>query len=121
MTLLKHGLEKDSQGSILITDILTGITLFEGYVRQCIHCQHTWIYKPGSGIRRGFCENCHGFTCGHPACDTCYHKEKQVEDIEAIDRGNRAAIEAMGRRSALREALGNELKDKRRGKGRGKD
>lgn len=102
---LKHGREQDSQGVLTITDIDTGERLFEGYLRQCMHCQYTWTYKPGSGIRRGFCVNCNGFICGKPRCDTCYHKEKQVEDLEAIYLKNKRAIEAAVRQHDLRELI----------------
>ena len=36
--------------------------------RQCQHCQTSWVYKPGSGNKRGFCFNCNGITCGRKAC-----------------------------------------------------
>jgi hypothetical protein len=107
VTLLKNGLQQSSQGILLITDIESGKTLFEGYLRQCIHCQNTWTYTPGSGIQRGFCKRCNGHLCGRSQCDTCYHKEKQIEDIEAIYRRNRAAIEAGVRQRILWEAIGS--------------
>jgi len=40
----------------------------EAEMRQCIHCQYSWIYRPGSGARRGFCLKCYGVTCGRPGC-----------------------------------------------------
>lgn len=40
----------------------------EGETRQCIHCQKTWQYVPGSGDRRGWCCRCMGFICAEPAC-----------------------------------------------------
>ena len=30
----------------------------EGECRQCVHCQYTWEYRPGSGIERGYCLRC---------------------------------------------------------------
>lgn len=109
---LKHGLESSSQGLILVTDIQSGKTLFEGYVRQCVHCQNTWTYRPGSGIARGFCRRCSGHTCGQPKCETCYHKEKRIEDMEAIYLMNKRAIEAAVRQQILREAIFGSLRDR---------
>lgn len=40
----------------------------EGETRQCVHCQFTWEYIPGSGRERGFCLNCRGLLCGAKAC-----------------------------------------------------
>lgn len=49
----------------------------------CCHCQATWIVKKGSGIKRGFCQNCMGYTCGNPTCEACVPAERQIENIEA--------------------------------------
>lgn len=43
--------------------------------RQCVHCQYTWEYKPGSGNRRGFCLNCHGLLCMRAEC---HAQQKQL-------------------------------------------
>ena len=43
----------------------------EGETRQCAHCQFTWIYRPGSGIKRRVCLKCMGLTCGRPECVPC--------------------------------------------------
>src|SRR5262249_2008331 len=40
----------------------------EGEGRQCVHCQFMWEYRPGSGIRRGFCLRCNGWLCGREVC-----------------------------------------------------
>ena len=40
----------------------------EGETRQCIHCQFTWKYSPGSGDRRGYCVKCGGFVCARAQC-----------------------------------------------------
>jgi hypothetical protein len=43
-----------------------------GETRQCVHCQYTWVYQPGSGNRRGFCTKCNGLLCGSKKCfDSC--------------------------------------------------
>ena len=105
MVMLKHGTARSSQGVLIVTNLETGRVIHEGYVRQCIHCQYTWEYKPGSGTIRGYCTRCDGFTCGRPACDTCYHKERHIDDLEAIERMNRASIEALVRQQVLRELI----------------
>lgn len=113
MVLLER-VDRKPAGFITITDIPTGKTLFEGNVRSCVHCGFIWTYRPGSGILRGFCKNCVGHLCGKPKCFNCYPKEQQIEDIEAIARGNRAAIEAAVRQQNLREQIHQYLKKKRR-------
>ena len=107
--MLKH-VSNNPVGIVLITDIDTGKTLWEGEVRQCKHCQYTWKYKPGSGNLRGFCWKCNGHTCGRKQCESCYHKEKRVEDLEAIERRNRASIEAAVRQQDLREHMFSDIK-----------
>lgn len=37
-------------------------------LRQCCLCQATWIYRPGSGEKRGFCLHHMGLLCGQKAC-----------------------------------------------------
>jgi len=109
MTMLKH-VSKRPIGIVLITDIESGKTLFEGEVKQCIHCQYTWRYKPGSGALRGICWRCNGPLCGRKQCSVCYHKEKRIEDMEAVVRRNRAAVEAAVRRQELRERIYQDLR-----------
>jgi|SRR5882672_6090773 len=41
---------------------------FDGETRQCVHCQFTWEYKPGSGRKYGLCLSCNGLVCGNPWC-----------------------------------------------------
>lgn len=53
-----------------------------GGTRQCVHCQATWVAKPGSGVLRGWCQNCNGFVCGI-GCAECVHWEQKVENAEA--------------------------------------
>ncbi len=116
MTMLNSG-GRHNMGEVRYSDRETGKTLFEGYLRQCMHCQHTWTYKPGSGILRGFCHNCNGWTCGNFPCQTCYHKEKQIEDMETlgtiladgtwsrVEKRAAQVIEAALRRQGLREEI----------------
>lgn len=97
--------DKNPAGFLTVVDNETGKVIMEAGLRQCIHCQYTWIYQPGSGILRGFCFRCNGHTCGRVACQDCYHYEKQIEDIEAIAWNSKQAIEAAVRRQAQAEIL----------------
>lgn len=54
----------------------------EGVTVSCVHCQHMWIYRPGSGTLRGYCQRCMGYICG-AGCMECVPWEKQCENIEA--------------------------------------
>ena len=46
--------------------------------RQCVHCQRTWVYQPGSKNQRGFCLKCYGVLCGNPVClKECMPYEKR--------------------------------------------
>jgi len=38
---------------------------------KCVHCQHIWIVKRGSGRKRGWCLKCMGPTCGSQSCMEC--------------------------------------------------
>lgn len=56
--------------------------LVEGQTLSCVHCQHTWELKRGSGKLRGYCQNCAGYVCG-PGCLECVPVERRVENVEA--------------------------------------
>jgi len=47
----------------------------EGETRQCVHCQYTWEYVPGSGTRRGWCLKHGGFICARPECE---HQQQEL-------------------------------------------
>lgn len=49
---------------------------------SCCHCGRVWMWVPGSGRRRGFCQCCNQFTCGSTACDKCVPVEQLLENIE---------------------------------------
>ena len=104
MTMLKH-VSRQSAGEIRVVDRGTGKLLFEGSLRQCIHCQFTWTYKPGSGHLAGWCFRCGGFICHKIACQDCYHKEQRIEDIENIAFANKRKIEAAVRLQRWRERV----------------
>ncbi len=61
-------------------------TVFEGNLRQCCHCSFVWIYRPGSGINRGFCHKCEDHICGKDVCFICYPAEQRDEDMERAAR-----------------------------------
>jgi len=106
MVVYLQQVSRQNAGEVLWTSLADGNKLFEGFVRQCKHCQFTWTYKPGSGRVASYCKNCDGFICHKPSCQNfCYPAEQFVEDVEAIERGNRAAIEALVRKQQWREAI----------------
>ena len=52
---------------------------------RCCHCGRIWQWLKGSGRLRGYCQRCHGVTCG-PTCPMgghCVPIEKAVELMEA--------------------------------------
>jgi len=52
----------------------------EQETRQCIHCQKTWIYQPGSKRKYGFCLKCFGIVCATCAGKDCPGPfQKQIE------------------------------------------
>jgi len=51
--------------------------------KMCAHCGKSWIPVQGSGIRRGVCLRCYGYTCGDPGCDACVPMEQMIENMEA--------------------------------------
>lgn len=58
-----------------------------GETLMCVHCQRHWVVQPGSGMKRGFCFNCNGPTCGKKNCEEhCVPFEKAIEQIEAQGR-----------------------------------
>lgn len=50
---------------------------------RCCHCGCHWEVVAGSGIERGFCTRCVGYTCGKPACMACVPVERRLENVEA--------------------------------------
>lgn len=59
-----------------------GGELQDGETLSCVHCQHTWELKKGSGKVRGFCTSCMGYHCGGPQCWDCVPLEQRLENIE---------------------------------------
>ena len=105
MTLLKVTAPKNA-GRYTLTDRFTGELLYESDLLQCGHCQHTWRYRVGSGILRGFCRVCMRHRCMRPGCpEKCYTFEQRTQDLEDIERRNRGSIEAAVRQQELREHI----------------
>lgn len=48
----------------------------------CTHCNKIVVVKPGSGIERGFCHNCHAPHCGGKKCWDCVPFERKLEEWE---------------------------------------
>jgi hypothetical protein len=76
---------KAARSGILISTPLDGGPPTTIVTVSCIHCAYTWLYRPGSGKRRGWCMKCHGILCGRPHCVAmgCVHREQLLENIEA--------------------------------------
>lgn len=55
----------------------------ERELRQCILCQATWIYQPGSGARRGFCLHHMGLLCGRKECMDACRNDSHVPFFDA--------------------------------------
>lgn len=53
---------------------------------MCVHCGRHWIWRQGSGKRRGFCMNCMGITCGNQKCVECLPIEKRMTLFETGKR-----------------------------------
>lgn len=67
------------QGTVIITDLNNNTQEFD--TQCCVHCRKHWIFKKGSGRKRGFCIKCMGPTCGCKECDNCIPYEKVIEKI----------------------------------------
>lgn len=65
-----------ANGAIIVDGMHIADTL------KCVHCGHVWIPIKGSGRVRGWCNHCHGVTCGSEKCNKCYPFEKQLDDYE---------------------------------------
>jgi len=78
---------RNPAGYISITE--PGKRTIEQDTKQCVHCGGHFQVVPGSGIKRGYCRNCMGVTCGKPECNTCLPFQKWMDLIEANDRRQR--------------------------------
>lgn len=78
---MSHGVKKPS-GTLIQVDTATGRE-YQSDTLKCIHCQRTWVHRPGSGKIRGFCRNCNGPICSPECAETCVHFEQRLENLEA--------------------------------------
>ena len=74
----------DQVGELIITPYDGGKVERSALVR-CAHCDYTWQFRPGSGVRRGRCMRCGGLVCGRPYCRVlqCTSAEQRLENLEA--------------------------------------
>jgi len=57
--------------------------LVDADMLQCVHCSFTWEVVVGSGIERGFCHRCMGYTCSPRCAGFCLTIEERLENEEA--------------------------------------
>ena len=82
MHLLKYTGGSNLSGYSFLTE--PGKATDEGETLSCSHCQYTWIVKPGSGNKRGWCFKCNKPVCGKMLCNKrCEPWEKHMEIVEA--------------------------------------
>lgn len=71
------------RSGILISTPIDGGPVVVTDTVSCCHCGRVWLWRPGSGRRRGYCMRCHGITCGSALCDACAPQEQQLENAES--------------------------------------
>lgn len=72
---------RNESGAIVVNGQHVGSTL------QCVHCGNHEIIIPGSGRKRGMCQNCGGFLCGRKPCMVvCVPHEARIEYEEALNQ-----------------------------------
>ena len=51
----------------------------------CAHCGFVWVWRKGSGCRRGWCGRCNGLVCGRAACRVraCCSWRQGLDNLEA--------------------------------------
>lgn len=79
----------------------------EGECRQCIHCQYTWTYSPGSGDHRGWCLRCSGFLCARTECHA--QQLRLIELLSAQYNQTRSCVPFEEWNNRLRDRLAHLL------------
>ena len=100
-------------GEVAWVETDTQDLISERTLRQCVHCQKTWPYMPGSGTKYEFCFKCDGIVCDKPVFATCYPKEQFLDDLElAVGEWGpvHKQIEALVRQQVWRERVFNDHK-----------
>ena len=49
---------------------------------RCCHCETQFAMVRGSGIKRGYCQQCKAVTCGRHTCDVCKPFEQRMEELQ---------------------------------------
>lgn len=68
-------------GYVLVTDPGSDVPIMEAETLQCVHCGGQWVPRPGSGMIRGYCQNCAGPICGM-GCATCIPVDLYLTNLE---------------------------------------
>ncbi len=76
-------LNKTENGTSIFRCVESGKEIAVFKSMKCLHCGFHWDVIPGSGRKRGWCQNCNGPTCGSPACDPCVHYMQKIDNMEA--------------------------------------
>ena len=76
------GLRRTENGIVTLTDPGADRPILEVATVRCCHCGGHWVPKSGSGIERGWCQNCAGPVCSK-ACAKCVPWEQMLSNIEA--------------------------------------
>jgi hypothetical protein len=74
-------LRRTENGVIVVCDPGSDKAVLEVATLRCVHCSGHWVPKPGSGIERGWCQNCAGPVCSR-ACAKCVPVEVYLESVE---------------------------------------
>ncbi len=76
-------LNKTENGTSIFRCVESGKEIAVFKSMKCLHCGFHWDVIPGSGRKRGWCQSCHGPTCGNPLCDPCVHYMQKLDNMEA--------------------------------------
>ena len=80
-----HALRSGRNAGVLISTPFDCDRIQHQDLIQCIHCQFTTPWQPGSGRLWGFCARCNGWFCGwkESCCNYCVPAEAMIENLEA--------------------------------------
>jgi hypothetical protein len=81
---MSHGLRDGRRAGVLISSAKDRDRVRDCDLVQCVHCQFTTVWTPGSGRYWGWCTKCSGFYCGwKPECrDQCVPALQMIENLE---------------------------------------
>jgi hypothetical protein len=79
-----HSLRSGRRAGVLISTPFESDATQHRDLVQCVHCQFTTVWTPGSGRYWGWCARCNGFYCGwKPTCHQCVPALQMIENLEA--------------------------------------